>query len=126
MSKGLKIALAVIGVIGVGTAIYFIAKPKKNSKKSDGSKTPLPTEELPIDPTTGKEANDNFPLHLGSAGNRVRRLRMGLELTPTMFFDKETETALNTKFKRKTVTEADYNWMAAQIKQWTKIDIDKL
>ena len=122
MHKGWKILIIGGSAAVIVTAAYFIFKPKYSSKENSGSEGKGSGNS--DSQTTNEKDNDSFPLKLGSKGDKVRKVRVGLGLTPTNVFDAETENKLYSMFKIKEITETQYNYVKILIKARLGIDID--
>lgn len=129
MDKKKVIKWSIISALGIGllTGIYFVVRGLSGS--GGGSGTPPPDNT----PTTGgggstgggskpKKGNDDFPLRLGSEGNRVRNLNAVLGLTPDPLFSNETLSTLKTNFGKTEVSEALYNSYKQKFAQFFKYD----
>lgn len=118
MTKRTKIIVIVAAVIIVAVCLYFYYRPVKpvedqTNTKADPSKTNTPTTTPKVtpnvvDPTkntttnslTLASDNDEFPLKIGSRGNRVtllknalKRIKPSITLTADSIFDEATRLA---------------------------------
>ena len=95
--------------IGVGLAFTIgavLLYKKISAIKTDAEKQTAPPKAKEKDQMKG---NDNFPLKLGSYGDRVRSVQAAFNIVPTGYFDATLEAAIFKTFKVKQITEAQYN-----------------
>lgn len=105
MNKTTIVLIGVGVIFVVGGAILY---KKVRDIQTTGEKG------TPRKKATDKEkakGDDNFPLKVGSYGDRVRKVQLLLNLTPNGYFDKELETLIYSKFKIKEISETNYNYV---------------
>ena len=98
-----------ISVVVLGVLIYIFTKPSKNEYASGSTN--------PDSSVKNKNANDNFPLKLGSKGAKVTNVNLALGLQPSDEFTNKTEAALKEKFNGATqITKSQYDFFYEQLK----------
>ena len=115
MSKGLKITLISLGVIGTGVGLYFLFrdKDKDESKKNGNGDDDIISKLNPF--TSNKYKSDSFPLKKDSGGSRVKKLQEYLNTKYNAGLDTDgkfgplTEGALKTHTGLTQVDETWYN-----------------
>ncbi len=92
------IIISSISALVLGVVIYFVTRKKDDG--TDGSGTDTSTN--PKD----NKGNDNFPLKIGSKGERVRQLNTVLNIPPTDTFTVLTQRTLKERFNVTEVSQS--------------------
>lgn len=104
-----KKVLIIAGLAAVVlVASYFIFFPKIKPEKSKEEEEKEEEEE--VEEKEKDYTPESFPLKKGMYGERIRRVRAVLNLSPTDIFDAELETLLIKKYGVKTISETTYNF----------------
>lgn len=77
--------------------------------------TPSVTPDKPEKDETKDYKPETFPLKKGMFGEKIRKVRAVLGLTPSAVFDAELENAIYNKFGVKEIKESDYNFWAQYV-----------
>ncbi len=99
------IFFTVAGLVVTGLTYMMVRSFIHNSYKSNGNDPDKPKNDI----HKGYD-QESFPLVKGMYGEKIRRIRAVLNLTPSDLFDSELENLIYAKFKVKQVTESDYNF----------------